>query len=244
MAIEIYSREKQGIVILDIRGGIDISASEFIEVVGWHIANHRLDLLCDFSRVEMVDYAGLSVITIAYKNVVNHDGRMKFFAVPQHVRNVFHAVMLDRIFEIHETEELALNTFKEDRQIDKIRNMQLRRRFKRVCLDIPVTYKAKFGEQKEYKGKFVDISGTGAFIFGKKTFSLHDILALELELPHLGKISVDAKVIWLADKDLQPQQYPGMGIEFYKVTVATQRRIVNFIDKNADLRSSQCLPPI
>ena len=111
-------------------------------------------------------------------------------------------------------------------------------------LEVLATYKAKFSEQKEYKGKFFDLSGVGAFMFGKKTFALHDILSLEFELPHMGTIKADAKVVWLADKDIQPQQYPGMGVEFYKISVAIQRRIVNFIEKNADIRSQQSLPPI
>lgn len=245
MSLEIYSREKQGIVILDVRGNIDISASEFIEIVGWHLTNHRRDILCDFRQVNMIDYAGLSVLTIAYKNVINHDGRMKFFNVPACVRNVLRAVMLDRIFEIYETEELALNAFKEDRQIQKIQSLPLRRRFKRVALEIPVTYRAKFGgQQKEYSGKFFDLSGEGAFIFGKKTFTLHDILTLEFDLRGAGKVKTDVKIVWLSDKDLQPQQYPGMGVEFYKVSVADQKKIVKFVEKNADARSEQHLPPL
>jgi len=244
MSLDIYSKEKQGVIVLDVHGNIDISASEFIEVVGWHLANHRLDILCDFTHVGMLDYAGLSVITIAYKNVINHEGRLKFFNAPPAVKNVLHAVMLDRIFEIYNTEEEALKTFKEDREIEKIKHLQLRRRFTRVNLEIPVTYKAKFGEQREYKGKFFDISGVGAFMFGKKTFPLHDILFLEFELPHMGTIKTDVKVVWLSDKDVQPQQYPGMGVEFYKISVAIQTRLVNFIEKNADIRAQEHLPPI
>lgn len=244
MALEIYSREKQSVVILDIRGNIDISASEFIEVVGWHVANHRQDILCDFSRVEMIDYAGLSVLTIAYKNVVNHDGRMKFCNVPICVRNVLRAVMLDRIFEIYETEELAVNAFKEDKEIEKIQHLPLRRRFKRIAIEMPVTYRAKYGSDKEYEGKFFDLSGEGGFMFGKKTFALHDIVTLEFELPRGGAVKTDARVIWLADRDIQPQQYPGMGIEFYKITIETQKRIVGFVEKNTAKRSEQHLPPL
>jgi len=244
MALEIYSREKQGIAILDVRGNIDISASEFIEVVGWHLANHRLDLLCDFQHVEMIDYAGLSVLTIAYKNVVNHDGRMKFFNVPACVMNVLRAVMLDRIFEICQTEELALNSFKEDKEIQKIQHLQLRRRFKRVPLELLVTYRSKYGDKKEYKGKLFDMSGEGVFVFGKKTFPLHEVVAIKFELPHGEAIETDSKVIWLPDKDIQPQQYPGMGLEFYKISVSNQKKIVNFVEKNTDARSNQCLPPI
>lgn len=244
MSLEIYSREKKGIMILDIRGKIDISASEFIEVTGWHLANNRLDILCDFHKVDLLDYAGLSVITIAYKNVVNHNGRMKFCNVPVSVKNVLHAVMLDRIFEMYDTEDLALAAFKEDREIEKIKHMQLRRRFKRVYMETPVTYRPKFGDQKEYQGKFFDLSGEGAFIFGKKTFALHNVLSLEFHLPHMPVIKTDAKVVWLSDKDIQPQQYPGMGLEFYKISIGTQKKIVNYIEKNADCRTEQHLPPL
>ena len=244
MSLEIYSREKEGIVVLDVRGEIDISASEFIETVGWHLANHRVDILCNFQNVDMIDYAGLSVLTIAYKNVVNHNGRMKFFNVPGCVMNVLKAVMLDKIFEIYQTEESALNAFKEDREIEHIQRMHMRRRFKRVVLDMPVLYKTKHGDQREYKGKLFDISGEGAFIFGKKTFALHDILTLEFELPHLGIVKTDAKVIWLPDKEIQPHQYPGMGVEFYKITVAAQKKIVSFTEKHSDTRSVQHMPPL
>lgn len=244
MAIEIYSREKNGVVVLDVRGHIDISASEFIETVGWHVANHRVDILCDFSRIDMIDYAGLSVLTIAYKNVVNHDGRMKFCSVPACVMNVLRAVMLDRIFETYENEELGLNAFKEDKEIEKIKHMQLRRRFKRVELRTPIVYRAKYGEKKDHSGKMFNLSGVGAFIFGKKTFSLHNILELEFVLPRAGTINADARVVWLPDKDIQPQQYPGMGIEFYKITADTQNKIVGFIEKHAEARSEQHHPPL
>jgi anti-anti-sigma factor len=244
MALEIYSREKQGLVILDIRGCLDINASEFIEVVGWHIANRRIDILCDFKAVEMIDYAGLSVVTIAYKNVINHNGRMKFFNVPVCVRNILRAVMLEEILDIYDTEELALNAFKEDREIQKIQHINLRRRFKRVALEIAVAYKAKYGDQKEYKGSIIDISGEGAFIFGKKTFALHDILELEFDLGSEGKIKTQVKLVWLADKELQPHQYPGMGVEFHEILASDQKKLVSFVEKNADARSAEHLPPL
>jgi len=185
MSLEIFSREKQGVVILGVRGNIDISASEFIETVGWHLSNHRLDILCDFEQVDMLDYAGLSVLTIAYKNVANHDGRMKFYNVPSCVMNVLKAVMLDRIFEIYESEETALNAFKEDREIQRIQHLHLRRRYKRVDLDIPVRYKCKFNAQNEFSGKIFDLSGEGIFIFANSCVhitelpihSCHDIVA-------------------------------------------------------------------
>ncbi len=193
----------------------------------------------------MIDYAGLSVLTIAYKNVINHKGRMKFFAVSVCVKNILRSSMLDRVFEIYESEELALNSFKEDREIDRIQHMHLRRRFVRLPLDITVKYKARYGNTTEYEGKLLDLSGEGAFIFAKKTFSLHDILTINFTLPAgIGPLSAEVKVMWLSDKDVQPHQYPGMGVEFHKIDTATQKKIVCFIEKNTDCRSASNLPPV
>ena len=45
------------------------------------------------------------------------------------------------------------------------------------------------------------------------------------------------RVIWLADKELQPHAYPGMGVEFVNLDKHTQTKIIDFIDKHLVLRS-------
>ncbi len=90
--LTIEFRRINAIAILDLSGSIDMDASNFIENVGWCLENGYRDLLCNFENVNMIDYAGLSVISIAYRNVVNHQGRIKFVNVPAHVNKIFSRV--------------------------------------------------------------------------------------------------------------------------------------------------------
>ena len=52
-----------------------------------------------------------------------------------------------------------------------------------------------------------------------------------------GTLSLMGSVIWLADKEIQPHSYPGMGVNFVNLSKATQTKIVEFIDKNITRRS-------
>ena len=45
-------------------------------------------------------------------------------------------------------------------------------------------------------------------------------------------IEVDAKVVWIADKEIQPLESPAMGLEFYKISGESQEAIIDFVDKN------------
>ena len=72
----------------------------------------------------------------------------------------------------------------------------------------------------------------------KKLYLLNDMLTLKINLlPDPGIIVLDARVLWIPDEKLQPQLYPGMGVEFYKIDSETQKKIIDFIERNIDTRS-------
>jgi len=237
--LEIGFRRFDSIVILDLSGNIDIDSANLIEQVGWCLENGYKDILCNFENINLVDYAGLSVLTIAYKDVLNHNGSMKFVRVPAHVRKTFCLVGLDRLFELYEEEELALKGFQEDRIISEIQKKHLRRRFKRLDLDIDVEFKLDGSREKFSSGKILNLSAVGILVFAEKTYPLGEILNLRLPLlPKLGVVELNAKVVWLVQKELQPQIYPGMGLEFYNLDSQTQKKIVEFVERNLPLSSS------
>ncbi|MDD5237042.1 MAG: PilZ domain-containing protein [Candidatus Omnitrophica bacterium] len=159
---------------------------------------------------------------------------MKFAGVPSHLRGVFSVSGLDKTFEIYPSEELGLNTFKEDRIIEKIKRKPLRRRFKRLPVKIKVEYKPQGTKDSEYRaGEILDLSAVGAYIMGESKLALHDNLDLKMYLiPKPGEIDIEATVVWLCDKQIQPQYYPGMGVAFSNLTSATQKKILEFIDRN------------
>lgn len=234
--LKINFRRFNSIGIIDLSGSIDIDAANFIEMVGWCLHNGYKDILCNFSDVNLVDYSGLSVLAIAHKETINHQGRMKFVNVSAHIYKLLSLFCLDRTFEIYADEELAIKSFEQDRAISEIKKMQLRRRFKRLPLDIDVEFKSKGKSEGFSSGKVLNISAVGLLIFTQKIYPLGEILKIKISLlPQPGLIELEAKVVWLVQKDIQPQIYPGMGLEFHNLNSQAQKKIIEFVERNLPL---------
>jgi len=88
-------RNVGSVSILSICGTIDINASNIIEAVGWLVNNGRRNILLDLTSVKKVDHSGLSILAIAYKNIVNHKGTIKFIGVSPDEKELFSLVRLD-----------------------------------------------------------------------------------------------------------------------------------------------------
>ena len=234
--MEIRKRFAKNILVLYVAGKIDIDAALFIEETGHFVKEGLKKVLCNFQNVDMVDYNGLSILAIAYKNAVNQDGVMKFCNVPKHIKELFKAARLDSVFEIHPDEESALKSFALSSKVDKL---VLRRRFKRIDVNAHLKYKAGLSANtKLSSGKVLNLSGDGLFVHSKDTHPLGSKLYLEMTLGTGKKpIIASGAVIWLADKELQPHSYPGMGIEFVNLAKTTQVKVIDFIDKNITHRT-------
>jgi stage II sporulation protein AA (anti-sigma F factor antagonist) len=232
--VKIGIREQENIAILDLEGSIDINASDFIETVGWVLVQRTKNILCNFEGVNLIDYVGISLIAVAYKNVLNHKGKMKLYNVPSHVRKLFSIVGLDKVFNYYEKEQQAIVSFKEEELFSQILEQRLRRRFKRIPLRGIIEYKQKFSPRNiYYKGNIVNLSAIGAFVIVDKTFSIGEILSTKLQLlPSPGIIEVETRVVWVADKEIQPLESPGMGLEFYNITTQRQEQIIEFVEKH------------
>jgi len=238
--MEIRARQENNIIILDLSGRIDVDSANLVEVVGQCIRDGYNDILCNFADVDFIDYMGISAIVIAYKEVINSKGRMKFTDIPAHTRGVFSVSGLDRVIEIYATEELAIKSFQEDKVIENIKKMQLRRRFKRLHIDIKAELKAKYDKSAVcLKVDILNLSAVGAFIFGCDKFKLGDEVILKLKLPpKLEEIELEAKVVWLPDKQIQPHFHPGMGVEFYNISAPVQQKLLEFIERNLSFMST------
>jgi len=237
--LEISIRRFESLAILDLSGSIDIDSANLIEKIGWCLDNGYKEILCNFENINLVDYAGLSVLTIAYKDIINRKGRIKFCLIPEHIKRNLCLVYLDRIFEIYEDEDSALRSFEEDRNISDIQRKQLRRRFRRLDLDIDIEFKSKSRAEEFSKGKVLNISAVGLLVFADKTYPLGEILNARLLLsPKPELLEFDAQVVWLVQKEIQPQIYPAMGLEFHNIESLMQKKIAEFVDRNLPLCST------
>lgn len=227
-------REKDGVSILDLCGNVDINASDFVETVGCVLKYKSKFIVCNFKEVNLVDYIGVSIIAVIYKNVLNHKGKMSICNVPQHLKNLFSVVGLNRVFIYYGNEDEAIHGLKKEDKIYQVLKQKLRRRFKRIPLATTVEYRQKFSSDDSwYRGKGINLSGIGVFIMARKIFPLEEILSTRIHLGSApGIIETDVKVVWLADQRIQPQEYPGMGFEFYNIEPEKQEDILRFVERH------------
>ncbi|MDD5478023.1 MAG: anti-sigma factor antagonist [Candidatus Omnitrophica bacterium] len=238
--LEIKARQSGNIVILDLSGRIDVDSANLVEVVGQCVRDGYTDILCNLEDVEAIDYMGVSVVIIAYKEVINHRGRMKFVNIPAHLKRVFAISGTDRVIEIYASEDLALDSFKEDKIIENIKKMQLRRRFKRLPIDLKIELKSKKEDSPAcLKVDIINLSAVGAFIFGCAKFKLGDEVLLKMKLaPKNEELELEAVVVWVPDKEVQMHEYPGIGVEFRNISTVNQQKLIEFIDRNLSFRPS------
>ena len=203
--MKITVSEREGAVIIVPEGNIDINASEFVEAVGWSVANKSKDILCNFAGINLVDYVGISLIAVAYKNVLNHGGKMKLYNLPGHVVRLFSVVGLDRVLEYYNSEDEAFSSLREDKESPGSLKKKLRRKFKRLEIDSVIEYKLKFSSQDFFKGNIINLSAIGVFMIGTKVFPAGDLLSIRMHFAHKPPvIDAEAKVVWVTDESIQP----------------------------------------
>lgn len=238
--LDVKIRQIGNTIILDLSGRIDVDSANLVEVIGQCLQDGYTDILCNLEDIEAMDYMGISVIVIAYKDVVNHQGRLKLVNIPAHLRGIFAVSGMDRVIEIYGSEDLAVNSFKEDKAIEKIKKMQLRRRFKRLPIDLKIELESKSGKFTEsFKVDILNLSAVGAYIFGCNKFKLQDKVVLKMKLaPKTEELELEARVVWVPDKSVQLHEYPGIGVEFCNISVENQRKLIEFIERNLSFMSS------
>ncbi len=105
--MEIRARVRDNLAILDLFGRVDIDSANLVEAVGQCLRDGYTDILFNFEDVEFMDYLGVSAVTLAYKEVINSNGRVKFVNIPAHIKHIFSVTGLDKTIEIHASEDLS-----------------------------------------------------------------------------------------------------------------------------------------
>ena len=113
MSLEIARREREGVVLLDLKGRITIGdeASAFREAVEKVAAQPDAKLLLNMLEVDYVDSTGLGAMVMCSMRLKNSNGLAKLVNVNR--RNIELIVMtkIDSIFEVFDDETDAINSF-------------------------------------------------------------------------------------------------------------------------------------
>lgn len=230
-------REAGAVSIVDIEGKIDINSSEIIEAVGWLVNSGKLNILLNLENVDMIDYSGLSILAIAYKNAINHKGKLKLLNVHLAVAELLKVAKLEAVFETYSDEKSAIDSF-----FNTGAMAHLRRKFQRLDIHLKVSYKLLGSENnpKAFDGTVLNLSAAGIYIHTKYIFPLNSLLELSLGIPgETKKFTTDGRIIYLADKEIQPHVYPGMGVAFVHLDQKKEKIVIDFIDKNVTHRADE-----
>ncbi len=104
---EVYMVEFEDRKILD-ELSITQIGEQLAELVG---ANPNIRLLLNFKNVEHLSSAALGMLITLEKQVKEERGRLKLSNIRPQIFEVFKITRLNRLFEIHDTAEAALQSF-------------------------------------------------------------------------------------------------------------------------------------
>jgi anti-sigma B factor antagonist len=121
MSLEISHREREGIVLLDLKGRITAGeeAGAFREAFEQHTAGENPRLILNMQYVDYVDSTGLGAMVMCSHRATNAKGVAKLVNVNR--RNIELLVMtrIDTMFEVFDDEIDAINSFFPDREIKR-----------------------------------------------------------------------------------------------------------------------------
>ena len=84
----------------------------------------------------------------------------------------------------------------------------------------------------------LNLSAAGIYIHTKYVFPLNSLLELSLVIPgETKKFTIDGRIIYLADKEIQPHVYPGMGVAFVHLDQKKEKIVIDYIDRNVTHRA-------
>jgi anti-sigma B factor antagonist len=70
------------------------------------------NIIIDFSELEHINSLAMGILRGKWKTVKEVGGNIKLIKLNDHIKGIFEMIGLDEIFEIYETEEEAIESFK------------------------------------------------------------------------------------------------------------------------------------
>jgi len=102
------------IVVLDIVGEIDLyNAPDIKETIKKCISEGNTQIIINLDKVSYIDSSGIGVLISSLTNLKKIGGGLKIINVYAPILKVFKMTKLDKFFDIFETEEKAMTSFKE-----------------------------------------------------------------------------------------------------------------------------------
>ena len=110
--MDISSRAKGEVVILDISGEIDLyNAPEIKDIVNKLIDQKKYNVIINLKEVTYIDSSGIGALISSLSNLKKYQGGLKIINVFASAKKVFELTKLTSFFEIYDSEDEAVKAF-------------------------------------------------------------------------------------------------------------------------------------
>lgn len=110
--MQIKIEEKRGVKVCTTEGDIDINTSPQLKKAFDKVIQTKSGkVLINLSKVSYIDSSGLATLVEILKNFKNTGGKLTLCSLSNKVRSLFEITKLEKLFDIKDTEEEALDTF-------------------------------------------------------------------------------------------------------------------------------------
>ena len=118
MGLEITESEREGIVILALKGRLTMGESNaFREKVNEIATRGRINIIFDLANCDFIDSTGLGGMVICYTTLKKAGGALKLLNLNKRNIELLLLTKLSTIFEIFGDEQDAVNSYFPDRDI-------------------------------------------------------------------------------------------------------------------------------
>lgn len=121
MNFDIHRSEKEGIVILALKGRLIVGepSVRVREAINQEIAHQRTRIILDLGDVDYIDSTGLGSMVICYTSLQKAGGALKLLKLNRRNIELLLLTKLSTIFEIFADEQDAINSFFPEREIKR-----------------------------------------------------------------------------------------------------------------------------
>ncbi|NQT27866.1 STAS domain-containing protein [candidate division KSB1 bacterium] len=111
--MKLSQKEKEGVVILTLEGQMvgGPDATQLTETLHDLIEHDKKQILVDLKQIDWMNSSGLGILIGAITTVRNYGGELKLMNLSQKPMQLLKVTHLDRVFDIFDSEELALASF-------------------------------------------------------------------------------------------------------------------------------------
>lgn len=120
MSFEIHESEREGIVILALKGRLTVGeASSVREKVNQLLAASHIHVIFNLAEVDYIDSTGLGSMVICFTTLKKAGGALKLVQLNKRNIELLLLTKLHTIFEVFSDEQDAVNSFFPDRAIKR-----------------------------------------------------------------------------------------------------------------------------